>query len=414
MLTQRNASGFADQFLSKVGSYPDSFDGRGIVTCGGGIKYGACTWVLVKLLRYLGCQSPIEVWCRNDDEFDPAWIDLMEPLGVRCVNAQDVLQRYPHRRLGGWELKPYAIQHSRFREVLFLDADNVPVVDPTFLFDTPEYKTTGTLFWPDPEQLHTGPESLRWKIFGVTYRASPDQESGQLLVDKKRCWHALSLCNWYNEHSDFYYRHVYGDKETFRFAWQRVEQPICWMPYPTDAMPFTLLHYGAARQPLFQHRFYRKWSLYGENINVPGFEHEGLCLEFLAQLRAAWHPLDHLVRRATDTDRGLMGKMVGCKFLYDRPGHNRWPIRLGGKGLIEEGYGPNEFFWWCEGGALILAGIDGCRKYRLRRDGNDNWQGKCQNAGPMRVNLRPLENAKYEAEEDANVGTDSHAEVQLL
>ena len=217
VLTSETASAQADAFIERIGAYPGGFHGRGIVTCGGGIKYGACVWTLVKLLRHHGCELPIEVWCLDDDEHDPEWVELLKPVGVTCINARELLKTHPHRRLRGWELKPYAIKHSRFREVLFLDADNAPVRDPSFLFDTSEYQETGTLFWPDPAKFKTFPNSSRWRVFGLPYRKSPDQESGQLLVDKSRCWKALCLCNWYNEHSDFYYRHVYGDKETFSF-----------------------------------------------------------------------------------------------------------------------------------------------------------------------------------------------------
>ncbi len=120
-----------------------------------------------------------------------------EKLGVKCVDAFEVRKEHPARRLHGWELKCYAILHSRFREVLLLDADNVPVVNPRFLFDTPEYKETGAIFWPDIGSL--GPEKDIWKITGVPYVAAPDFESGQIVVDKKRCWKALQLAMHYND-----------------------------------------------------------------------------------------------------------------------------------------------------------------------------------------------------------------------
>jgi hypothetical protein len=214
-LTLSSADQFASQFLANLKESHEYGSGRGIVTCAGGIKYNTCAWVLIKLLRRLGCDLPIEVWYLGPRERDRQWIELVEPLGVTCIDAYEVAKRHPHRKLQGWPLKPYAILHSRFREVLFLDADNVPVRDPSFLFEAPEYQETGTVFWPDPEKFRTLPESPLWDIFGLAYRESPDQESGQLLVDKSRCLEALQLCNWYNEHADFYYQHVYGDKETF-------------------------------------------------------------------------------------------------------------------------------------------------------------------------------------------------------
>ena len=74
--------------------------------------------------------------------------NLLEDLDVQTVDALEVGKRYTVTRLGGWELKAYALLHSRFREVLLLDADNVPVRNPEYLFDTPDYTAAGTLFWP--------------------------------------------------------------------------------------------------------------------------------------------------------------------------------------------------------------------------------------------------------------------------
>jgi hypothetical protein len=48
-----------------------------------------------------------------------------------------------------FQIKAAAIINSSFKELLYLDSDNLPAHDPTFLFDTPEYKSTGALFWPD-------------------------------------------------------------------------------------------------------------------------------------------------------------------------------------------------------------------------------------------------------------------------
>jgi hypothetical protein len=109
--------------------------------------------------------------------------------------------------------------------VLFLDADNVPVVDPTYLFDQPDYRAVGTMFWPDFGRL--GRDRLAWQVFGnIPYRDEPEVESGQVLVDKSRCWKALSLCNWYMQNSNnFFFFHVHGDKGMFHLAWRKLEQP---------------------------------------------------------------------------------------------------------------------------------------------------------------------------------------------
>ncbi|MFO1500612.1 MAG: glycosyltransferase family 9 protein [Verrucomicrobiota bacterium] len=94
----------------------------------------SCAWVCVHMLREVGCQLPVQLWHEGAAEMDERMIRLMERLGVECVDASQFQSRHPRRMGGGWELKSYAILHSRFEEVLFLDADNVPVRDPTYLF----------------------------------------------------------------------------------------------------------------------------------------------------------------------------------------------------------------------------------------------------------------------------------------
>jgi hypothetical protein len=48
-----------------------------------------------------------------------------------------------------FQIKAAAVINSAYKEVLYLDSDNVPVRDPAFLFTIPSYKSTGALFWPD-------------------------------------------------------------------------------------------------------------------------------------------------------------------------------------------------------------------------------------------------------------------------
>ena len=74
---------------------------------------------------------------------------------------------------------------------MLIDADNVPVRDPAFLFETAKYRETGALFWPDLKPI---PESSGvWDLLRMRYREEPSFESGQLVIDKARCWRALRL-----------------------------------------------------------------------------------------------------------------------------------------------------------------------------------------------------------------------------
>ena len=219
-LTPQNAEAKAVKFLAEIPSPPDGLSGRGIVICGGGQRYFTCAWICIQMLREFGCTLPIELWYLGPMEMDARMKSLVAPYGVVCHDGRSHRrdsQRKPKPRtpLGGFELKPYAILHSRFREVLFLDADNVPVRNPEYLFELPEYVEHGAIFWPDYGRLSRSREI--WNVCGVSYRDEPEFESGQIVIDKLRCWEALQLTLWYNGHSDFFYKYIHGDKDRHWF-----------------------------------------------------------------------------------------------------------------------------------------------------------------------------------------------------
>ena len=133
---------------------------------------------------------------------------------------------------GAHGIKPYAIVHSAFRDVLFLDADNSVSRDPTFLFDTPDYASRGAIFWSDPAPMTAalGRAALR-ADFGVD-PGGDEFESGQLFVDSIRAAQALALTVHLNERSGYYYRFLFGDKETFRLAFDAAKQPYLLVRQP--------------------------------------------------------------------------------------------------------------------------------------------------------------------------------------
>src|SRR5215472_19305611 len=115
-LTVNTALSRAREFILRAPDYSGSHKGCGIVVCGGGVKYFTCAWVLIKLLRHLGCGLPIQLWHLGDDELNDEMRDLVRRFGVQCVDGLNLRETHPARILRGWELKPYAIIHCPFRE----------------------------------------------------------------------------------------------------------------------------------------------------------------------------------------------------------------------------------------------------------------------------------------------------------
>jgi ADP-heptose:LPS heptosyltransferase len=285
-LTLPSARNALENFLAKAPSQPTRFRGRGIVICGGGARYFANAWVCVNALRRLGCRLPIQLWHLGRHEMDPLMERLVKPLQVECVDASRIRRRHPVRRLASWELKPYAILFSPFREVMLLDADNVPVRDPTFLFDSQPMRDCGAVFWPDFEPA--GRRREVWRSCGLDVPAEREFESGQIVVDKQRCWRALRLTLWFNEHSDFYYQYVYGDKDTFCLAFRKLQVAYRLVPHPPEAFPGGTYQHDFEGRRLFQHKNFSKWTLMPHNAHIPGFQHEENCLADLERLSKCW------------------------------------------------------------------------------------------------------------------------------
>lgn len=282
---------------------PPAMEGRGIVLVGGG-RYFPCAYVTLRVLRHLGCRLPVELW-HFRGEMDDGARSLLADLGAVAVDAEEKARSRPFRFLHGhwwkgWQLKPYAVAHSRFAEVLYLDADCYPVRDPEFLFADRGYRRRGAVFWPDIVEswFMLGPAAE--KVFGVGL-PGPPLESGQLLIDKRRCWRELRLALWCNEQAEFYYRHLWGDKDTFKVAWALAGRPYAMLHSRAGWQTHTILQYDRQGEVLFQHRCRDKFRLrredfasspqdHAENIRVPALAHEDFCFAALEDLRRAWRP----------------------------------------------------------------------------------------------------------------------------
>lgn len=218
-----------------------SWSGNGIVIGAGGPRYFRCAFLVAHALRQLGCKLPIEFWYLGPREMDQPMLDVCEEFDIRPVDALSL--GIKTRILGGWELKPFSILHSRFAEVLYLDADCIPIQDPTPLFDCEGYREDGAIFWPDVG--HRGEALLHvtkevWRRAGATVQIEPDLESGQLLVNKYRCLRELKLTLWMNDHSDYWYHYIYGDKDTFHLAWRVCNAEFHTAPKPDWHTPCIL------------------------------------------------------------------------------------------------------------------------------------------------------------------------------
>ncbi|CAK4104077.1 unnamed protein product [Aphanomyces euteiches] len=223
----------------------------------------------VRYLRHdLDSALPIEIWYRSD-ELNATNPVLQSLLALPDVTLREILDPLAT----SFYVKPYVIFFSHFQNVLFLDADNLPLRDPDFLFDTTEFQTNGALFWPD--FWHPGhtifnvhSDSLVWPMLNMSFVDMFEQESGQLVIDRARCERALHMLMFYAFHrirpqepkrihipAGFTVPKnaaklpdkpnliaalnlVWGDKDLFRLAWLKTGTPFYMMEHPPGALGF--------------------------------------------------------------------------------------------------------------------------------------------------------------------------------
>lgn len=380
-LSEADARRELERAVAELRDYPGGKSGRGVVIAAGGEKYFTCAWVCVKLLRRHGCRLPVQFWHLGSDEAEPWMRRATDSLGVEWVDGREVARRHPARILNGWELKAYSILHSPFQEVLFLDADNVPVRDPNYLFDSPEYQRTGAVFWPDFGRL--GRDRAIWRLTGIPYRDEPEFESGQILVDKARCFRELSLALWFNEHSDFWYRHFHGDKETFHLAWRKLGTAYAMPPRGIHHVGgHTMCQHDFAGARVFQHRNLDKWKLSGENRRDKDFLLEAECHAALAELRE--------LRSGQRERTRVMEELGQSLWLYERAGHDERWLELLPSGLVGRGAAACEQTWSCDasGSQLTLRGDE--PTCTLQRDSAGVFRGRWLRHERMPVALTPF------------------------
>ena len=287
--------------------YPEGrYRGRGVVLCAGGPIHLANAYVCLKFLRTF-TDLPVELFYAGPVEMPEGVDDLLQkdfaPIVLADITGRKFREEHPFldiRNFRGCQIKPYALLYSSFEEIFYIDVDNIPLQSPVTLFESEEYKQTGALFWPDLPITRSTTEEL-FQVFGVTaevLKRELEFESGQIVLNKRRCWRALltvCLANSDVENfREFCYRHTLGDKDTFRLAFQFAYQPYHLVPHPPlqvgsryfiIPIPLTgftikiqhdlgsfyatgILQYDLAGRPLFAHKTVCEWDIYQRFQNI--------------------------------------------------------------------------------------------------------------------------------------------------
>lgn len=220
---------FVSSIRARNYSLPYNKGTRGIATTAGG-SYLVIVLVSIRMLRETGSTLPVEVFVRDEAEFDPEICGKILPtLNAKCVNLDDIFS-YSGKGvdvgIDRYQYKILSILFSSFEEVLFLDSDCFPAFDPEQLFKSPPFTTDGMVLWSDFWYPSESP--LFFNIANIQapeLNATPSTEAGEMLYSKKKRELSLLLATYYNYHGPEYYYPLQsqgapgeGDKETFPWA----------------------------------------------------------------------------------------------------------------------------------------------------------------------------------------------------
>lgn len=356
----------------------ERFAEKGIVICAGGQRYFACAWILISVLRHVHqTKLPIQVWHLGRNEMSEAMRLMLEEMDVEVVNAETVIHRFPAKIEGGWPLKPYAIAHSRFSEVIFLDADTIPLADPATAFAWDRYRESGLLLWPDVIDLRK--HNPIWTILGLEPRNCMSVDSGVIVIDKARDWLLLDLAILLNEHWRKSYKYLHGDKDTFLIAalLTGARQPV--IEHRPLAANGDLIQRDLDGDPFLQHRTGSKWKLYGPNQPVIVPTIAAHCEKAIAVLRHRWTgAIFHTPERSEGARQRERELIERRRFRYVVSNGKPRCLELLKAGVIGEGRADLEQHWCVieRAGGLVLQFFSGSRLVvELSPASDGSWSG---------------------------------------
>jgi hypothetical protein len=213
---------------------------------------------LIHLRVNLQCKLPLEIWHSGDELSDSMKKQLGKHSNITFRDIAEELHVDP-TLYRGWHIKPQIIALSRFDEVILMDADLFFFADPELLFSESGYQRTGAFFFCDfphlfpisnseiftleryldrrsfiqslinfpsmsvPKDVH---EFWSQDIPSFSHPFIGDlQDSGCVVMDKKRHSESLQYIIALNTNRAETYRHIHGDKETFWLGCEMAQVP---------------------------------------------------------------------------------------------------------------------------------------------------------------------------------------------
>lgn len=181
----------------------------------------------LRMLRNSGSKLPVEIWLHKDIDYEESIYmceNVFPLLGATCKVMTNFLPPEIDLEINKkFMFKLNAILFSSFEQVLFLDCDLFPVMNPDTILTTEPFTSHGFVLWPDHWSSTVSKhyyDIVGRKRLPLTERAST--ESGALLINKDSHAEALLLAAFYNYYGEKIWYRLFsqgaageGDKDTF-------------------------------------------------------------------------------------------------------------------------------------------------------------------------------------------------------
>lgn len=166
---RREWQSFIDSGMIPYSEVQKKFAGRGLVVVAGNQDTLKRVEVILRSLVRLRSSIAIELHYWDDEMSEQDRKRLLNIYPTISFNDLSGTHNILHIKKDGayinYQLKTAALVNSRFAEPILIDSDNVPVIDPTLLYETKTYREFGTVFWPDIAR--TRPQNPAWAIFNT-------------------------------------------------------------------------------------------------------------------------------------------------------------------------------------------------------------------------------------------------------
>ncbi len=220
---------------------------------------------LVPNLKFLReevkCNLPIEIWHAGNELSDHNKKLL---LTIDNTTIHDLSNYYTEEEVldsRGWQIKAYILKTTSFEEVILMDADVFLLQDPSILLNDENYLQTGNYFFRDIFLSEDNPLFNKFKLqksdneikewfkkiintpsqfiipevekiinnqLPISYLSI--QESGLVVINKIKHKATVDEIFRLNKDHKITYQYVYGDKDTFWIACEKINQPYYFNP----------------------------------------------------------------------------------------------------------------------------------------------------------------------------------------